>query len=152
MNKIIENEDNKSQDSNNSLTSNSDNVNDNNKRYKKRSTKKEMYQEKRENFIQELNKIIGVDEKNKYVYKYEIETNKEFENYIKEHMVEIRKMWKTGLWGYFSNKKEKGMGNILGLYRSLLNNSGYVMFSKQKTKTLNNEKDLKTLYYIEKKK
>jgi len=66
-------------------------------------------------------------------------------------MTEIRKMWKTGLWGYFSNKKEKGMGNILGLYRSLLNNSGYVMFSKQKTKTLNDEKDVKTLYYIEKK-
>jgi len=149
MNKIIE--DNVSQDSNNTLTSNSENVNENDKRCKKRSTKKEKYREEREKFIQELNKILGVDEKSNYVYKYEIETNEEFENYIKEHMTEIRKMWKTGLWGYFSNKKEKGMGNILGLYRSLLNNSGYVMFSKQKTKTLNDEKDVKTLYYIEKK-
>ena len=108
MNKIIENEDNSSQGSNNTLTSNSDNLNENNKRCKKRSTKKEMYNEEREKIIQELNKILGVDENNNYVYKCEIETNKEFENYIKEHMIEIRKMWKTGLWGYFSNKKEKG--------------------------------------------
>ena len=35
MNKIIENEDNNSQGSNNTLTSNSDNVNENNKRVKR---------------------------------------------------------------------------------------------------------------------
>lgn len=150
MNNIIENEENKSQDSNNSLTSNSDNINENNKRCKKRSTKKEMYEEEREEFIKELNKILGIDEINNYVYKCEIETNEEFEKYIKDNMDKIRKMWKTGLWGYFSKLKEKGSGNILGLYRSLLNNSGYMMFSKQKTKTLNDEKDIKTLYYIEK--
>ena len=80
--------------------------------------------------------------KNKYL-KYK---NK-YLNYIEK----IRRMWKTGLWGYFSNKKEKGCGNILGLYRSLLNNSGYIMFSKQKTKIINEGKDIKTLYYIEKK-
>jgi len=57
-----------------------------------RPTKKEMYEEERENLIQELNKIIGIDENNNYVYKCEIETNKEFENYIKEHMIEIRRM------------------------------------------------------------
>ena len=150
MNKIIE-ECNKSQDSNNSLTSNSENPNENNKRCKKRSTKKEMYREEREEFITELNKILGINENNNNVYKCEIETNEEFEKYIKDNMDKIRRMWKTGLWGYFSNKKEKGSGNILGLYRSLLNNSGYEIFSKQKTKTLNDKKDVKTLYYIEKK-
>ena len=144
---------NKIEEDNNSLgnTSNSDLPNENGKRCKRRSTKKEMYCEEREKFIQELNKILGLDEKNNYVYKYEIETNKEFEEYIKNNIEQIRKMWKTGLWGYFSNKKEKGSGNILGLYRSLLNNSGYIMFSKQKTKIVDDEKDIKTLYYIEKK-
>lgn len=151
MNKIIENEENVEKESNNSSRTNSETQNENKKMSKNRSTKKEMYNEEREKLIEELNKIVGVNEKNNYVYKYEIETNKEFENYIKEHILDIRRMWKTGLWGYFSNKKEKGSGNILGLYRSLLNNSGYVMFSKQKTKTLNDEKDVKTLYYIEKK-
>ena len=164
MNKIIENEDaqenlsykfsgarrdNNSQGSNNSLTSNSDNVNENNKRCKRRSTKKEMYKEEREEFMKELNKILGIDENNNNVYKCEIETNKEFEKYIKENMDKIRRMWKTGLWGYFSNKKEKGSGNILGLYRSLLNNSGYEIFSKQKK--ISGEEDRKIFYRIEKK-
>jgi len=90
MNKIIE--DNNSQGSNNSLTSNSDNVNENNKRCKKRSTQKEMYREERDEFMKELNKILGIDENNNYVYKCEIETNEEFEKYIKENMDKIRRM------------------------------------------------------------
>jgi hypothetical protein len=49
--------------------------------------------------------------------------------------------------GYFSNKKEKGSGNILGLYRSLLNNSGYEIFSKQKK--ISGEEDRKIFYRIE---
>ena len=148
MNKMKE-EDNNYQDSNNTLTSNSYNINENNKRCKKRSTKKEMYEEEREEFIKELNKILGIDEINNYVYKCEIETNEEFEKYIKDNMDKIRKMWKTGLWGYFSKLKEKGSGNILGLYRSLLNNSGYEIFSKQKK--VNGEEDRKIFYRIEKK-
>jgi hypothetical protein len=137
---------------NNSLgnTSNSDLPNENNKQQKKRSTKKELYREEREEIIKELNKIIGIDENNNYVYKYEIETNDEFEKYLKDNMNKIRRMWKTGLWGYFSNKKEKGSGNILGLYRSLLNNSGYEIFSKQKK--VSGDEDRKIFYRIEKKK
>lgn len=146
MNKIIENI---LQDSNNSFGQSTNSCT--NKKCKKRSTKKEIYEKEREEFMKELNKILGIDEKNNYVYKCEIETNEEFEKYIKNNIEKIRRMWKTGLWGYFSNKKEKGSGKILGLYRSLLNNSGYMMFSKQKTKILNDEKDVKTLYYIEKK-
>jgi hypothetical protein len=156
MNKIIENEDNNSQGSNKTLTSNSDNVNENNKRCKKsiiknRSTKKELYQREREEFIKGINKILKIDDNNNYIYKYEIETNKEFENYIKENMGQIRKMWKTGLWGYFSDKKEQGKDNIIGLYRTLLNDSDYLLFSKQKIITINGKKERKTIYYIEKK-
>jgi len=137
---------------NNSLgnTSNSDLPNENNKQQKKRSTKKELYREEREEIIKELNKIIGIDENNNYVYKYEIETNDEFEKYLKDNMNKIRKMWKTGLWGYFSNDKDKGSGNILGLYRTLLNDSDYLMFSKQKIIEIDGKKERRTCYYIEK--
>ncbi len=119
------------------------------KERRKRITKSDMYREEREEFIKEMNKILGLNDTKRNIYKYEIETNKEFEKYIKENILKIRKMWKVGQWGYFQ-KKEKGGGNILGLYRSLLNNSGYVIYSKQKTKEINNEKNLMTLYYIEK--
>ena len=147
MNKIEDNNENISEGN----TSKSDNINKNGKRTKKRSTKKEMYIQEREEFIKELNEIIGINEKNNDVYIHDIETNKDFEIFIKENTDKIRKMWKTGLWGYFSNEKEKGSGNILGLYRTLLNDSDYLMFSKQKIIIINGKKERKTCYYIEKK-
>lgn len=122
-----------------------------NKNVKKRSTKKELYKKERENFIKKLNMIIGINDNNNNVYKYEIETNKIFENFIKENIDMIRRIWKTGLWGYFSNDKGKGSGNILGLYRTILNNSDYKIFSKQKVIDINGKKERKTIYYIEKK-
>jgi hypothetical protein len=147
MNKIEDNNENISEGN----TSKSDNINKNGKRTKKRSTKKEMYIQEREEFIKELNEIIGINEKNNDVYIHDIETNKDFEIFIKENTDKIRKMWKTGLWGYFSNEKEKGSGNILGLYRTLLNDSDYLMFSKQKIIIINGKKERETCYYIEKK-
>jgi hypothetical protein len=64
MNIIIE-EDNKSQCSNNSLTSNSENVNENNKREKRtrnRSSKAERYNEERAELVKELEKMMGLYE------------------------------------------------------------------------------------------
>ena len=67
MNKIIEKneEDNNSQGSNNTLTSNSDNVNENNKRVKRtrnRPSKAERFCEEREELIKELEKMMGLYE------------------------------------------------------------------------------------------
>jgi hypothetical protein len=149
MNKIEEN--NNENDSQGGNTSNSDNINENGKRMKKRSTKKELYEKEREEFIKELNNIIGINKDNNNVFKHDIEKNMDFENFIKENTEKIRKMWKTGLWGYFSNDIEKGSGNILGLYRTLLNDSDYMIFSKQKIINIEGKKERKTCYYIEKK-
>ncbi len=49
---------------------------------------------------------------------------------------------KTWLWG---------SRNIFGLYRTLLNDSDYLIFSKQKIVNIKGEKDRKTIYYIERK-
>lgn len=121
------------------------------KRMKRRS-KKQLYEKEREEFIKELNNIIGINKDNNNVFKHVIEKNVDFENFIKENIEKIRKMWKTGLWGYFSNDTEKGSGNILGLYRTLLNDSDYMIFSKQKIINIEGKKERKTCYYIEKNK
>ena len=128
-----------------------DNINENGKRMKRRS-KKQLYEKEREEFIKELNNIIGINKDNNNVFKHDIEKNVDFENFIKENIEKIRKMWKTGLWGYFSNDTEKGSGNILGLYRTLLNDSDYMIFSKQKIINIEGKKERKTCYYIEKNK
>jgi len=137
MNKIIENEDDNSQGSNNTLTSNSDNVNENNKRCKKRSTKKEMYNEEREKFIQELNKILGIDEKNNEIFLYDLERNEKVKEFLKNNILNIQKYYKCGTWGYFSNDLKKGSGYEITLLRSIYKNDDYNILSKR----IMNERD-----------
>ena len=143
MNNIIE-EDNKSEGSNNSLTSNSDNINENKKRCKKRSTKKELYQEERNEIIKELNEIIGINEKNE-IFLYELERNEKAKEYLKNNMSKIRKYHKTGTWGYFSNNLSKGKGNEIGLLRTLYMDNNYSVLSKLKMNSFNNVKKQYTL-------
>jgi hypothetical protein len=142
MNKIIEKneEDNNSQGSNNTLTSNSDNVNENNKRCKKRSTKKELYQKERDELIKELNEIIGINENNNGIFLYELEKNEKIKHYIKNNMEKIRKFHKTGTWGYFSNDLLKGKGNEIGLIRTLYIDNDYDILSKLKMNNFDNIK------------
>jgi hypothetical protein len=121
MNKIIENKDNDSQGSNNTLTSNSDtqdfissdeeiksgahqkfnneflgcNVNDNNKREKKtrkRPSKAERFIEERKKFLKELEKMMGLTEETRGVLLYDLEHNEELKEYLKNKIPEIRKL------------------------------------------------------------
>ena len=118
---------------------------------KNRPTKNEFYKEEREQFIKELNQILGLTLENKYVVKNDLENNINFKLFIENNIDKIRKMWKTGLCGYFSNDVKKGSGNLLGLYRTMLNDSDYLIFSKQKIISVNGSKERRTVYFIEKK-
>lgn len=141
MNKIIEN-DNNSQGSNNTLTSNSSNANENKKRCKKRSTKKELYREEREVFIKELNKIIGIGENNQ-ICLYDLERNDKAKDFLKNNILNIQKYYKCGTWGYFSNETKKGSGNEITLLRSIYKNDDYDILSKR----IMNERDGKKKPY-----
>lgn len=128
MNKIME--DNNSQGSNNSLTSNSENINENNKRCKKRSTKKEMYREEREEIIKKLNEIIGIN-KNNEIFLYDLERNEKVKDFLKNNILNVQKYYKCGTWGYFSNDPKKGSGNEITLLRSIYKNDDYDILSKR---------------------
>lgn len=144
MNKIIENEDNNSQGSNNSLTSNSENPNENNKRVKRtrnRPSKAERFSEEREELIKELNKMIGLENNNKIIL-YDLEHNEELKTYLKENVCLIRKLFKCGNWGYFSNDPKKGMGNEIGLLRAIYKNECWEISSKRKICEREGEKKL----------
>ena len=150
MNKIEE--DNKSLGN----TSNSENVNENGwsdssqqscsarkRGKKKRSTKKELYSQEREEIIKELNKIIGLDENKNGIFLYELERNEKVKEFLKNNMDKIRKYHKTGTWGYFSNDISKGKGNEIGLIRTLYIDNDYDILSKLK---MNNYDNLKKQY------
>ena len=140
MNKKEENNENISEGG----TSNSDNVNDNNKRCKKRSTKKEFYKMEREEIIKEMNEIIGINENNQ-IFLYELERNEKIKDYLKKNMNKIRKYHKTGTWGYFSNDLSKGKDNEIGLLRTLYLDNDYNILSKLKINNFDNVKKQYTL-------
>lgn len=172
MNKIIENEDNNSQGSNNSLTSNSDtqdfisslneeiksgahqkfidnkflgcNTNENNKRVKRTRNRPS----KAERFSEEREELIKELSKiiglenNNKIILYDLEHNEELKTYLKENVCLIRKLFKTCTWGYFSNDKKKGMGNEIGLLRAIYKNEGWEISSKRKMCERNGKKSL----------
>lgn len=112
MNKIkdINEDDNNSQGSNNTLTSNSDNVNDNGKRDKKtrkRPCKAERFSKEREELIEELEKMMGLTEEVRGVLLYDLEHNEKLKEYLKNKIPEIRKLYKCGTWNYFVKQHTK---------------------------------------------
>ena len=57
----------------NSISNNNDNIQkDKPKRTRNRLTKKQQYSKEREELIQQLNNIIGIDEKKNYIYLYDL--------------------------------------------------------------------------------
>ena len=133
MNKKIENEDNNSQGSNNSLTSNSENPNENNKRVKRtrnRPSKAERYTQEREKLIKELERMMGLTEEVRGALLYDLNRNEELKEYLKNKIPEIRKLYKCGCWNYFIQKEEKR--DIVGLLKSIFKSEKYELVSKMK--------------------
>ena len=134
-------------------TSNSDNKNDNGKREKrvrKRLSKSERYVEERNELIRELNEIIGLDKENRIIL-YELERNEILENKLIEKIPEIRRIFKSGGWGFMiSERNEEGSGKIITLLRSIYENSGYKIYSKQEVINKNEKKERGTIYYFSK--
>ena len=131
MNKIKDiNEDNNSQVSNNTLTSNSENPNENNKRGKRtrnRPSKAERYSEEREKLIKELEKMMGLTEEVRGVILYDLNRNEELKEYLKNKIPEIRKLYKCGTWNYFvkQHTKEGEEPSEIGLLKSIFKSEKY---------------------------
>ena len=128
-------------------------TNNNNVQIKKRNkpTKKQQYKIERDEFISKLSDIIGLDEKKNSIFLHLIETNSDVEKYLLENMDNIRKYYKTGKWGFFSNDESKGKNNFIGLTRSLYLDSDYEIISKLKVNTFNNIKKQYTMWDFRKK-
>ena len=135
-------------------SSGSDNINENEKRVKKtrnRSCKSERFQDSREEIIKELNNIIGITEDNNIASIYKLEKMEILKNKLIELLPEVKKYYKCGGWGYvIAENKEKGSGNLLTLLKSIYENTGYKIFSKQKVILKDGIKERGTVYFFEK--
>ncbi len=121
------------------------------KRTRNRLTKKQQFVEERKDFIDKLNKLIGIDDKNNQVYLYDLENNIEIKNFIVENDTNIKKIFKTGGWGYYSNDESRGKNNITGLIRTIYYDCDYEISNKLKTNTFNNVKKQYTVLVFNKK-
>ena len=123
MNKIIE-------EDNNSLTSNSDNVNENNNREKitrNRPLKAERFCKERKQLVGELEKKMGLTEEIKGVLLYDLENNEELKSYLKNKIPEIRKLYKCGTWNFFvkQHTKEGEEPSEISLLKSIFKEENY---------------------------
>ena len=148
MNKIEEYNENQSEEN----ISISDNCNKNNKREKRtrhRLCKSERFIEEREELINKLNSLIGLDKEKNHIILYELDHNEKLKEKIREKVPEIKKYYRTCSWGYFSKEEKKGMGNEIGLLKALYKNEGYNILTKRKTCEYDGIKKLQTeLYFI----
>lgn len=135
----------------NNTNSTNNNIHQENKpkRTRNRLTKKQQYSKEREELIQQLNNIIGIDEKKNYVYLYDLEHNEEILKSIKKKVPEIKKYHKYGAWGYFLDK-ERGGGNVIGLIRTLYKDNDIIITTKNKIIFRGDKKLNSTVYYFNK--
>ena len=148
MNKIEENNEIDSQGN----TSNSDTPNDFGKRHKKRSTKKELYRQEREEIIKELNNLLNINENKNYVYLYDIENDDNIKNKINEMSEEVKKYFKVGNWNYYIMKNNGDKPLEIGLIRALYRDEDWLMTTKEKQIERNGSKVRSIVYYLVKNK
>ena len=119
------------------------------KKTRNRLTKKEQYTKERNELIEQLNNIIGIDDKKNYVYLYDLEHNEEIKKNIIDLVPEIKKYHKCGMWGYFL-EKERGGGNPIGLLRTVYKDNDIIITTKNKQIERDNKKFISTVYYFNK--
>jgi hypothetical protein len=131
MNKNIEEHNNNNENDSLGNTSNSDNPNENGKRCKKRSTKKEVYLTERKELLNELNKLTGLDKIN-HIILYDLENNDKLKSRLIELVPKIKQYYKCGNWGFFSTDEKKGMGNHIALFKAIYKDDGFDITSRRK--------------------
>lgn len=110
-----------------------------------RPSKEQRYQKEREELIQKINLIIGIDEKNTNVLLFDID-NEITKNKIRNLIPDIQKYFKCGTWNYFKMTNNK---NEIGLLKSVYQNNGYIITTKKKLTMRDNVKKQYTeLYFI----
>lgn len=122
--------------------SNNSNTNNNEKviKHRNRPDKKTRFSKEREEIINKLNKLIGIDDKNNSIFLCELEKNTNLKTKIEEMLPEIKKYHKYGNWGYFSNDPIKGHNNHVALIRAIYNDNNYDVLGKHKIAIFDNIK------------
>jgi hypothetical protein len=116
-----------------------------------RPDKKTRYAKERTELIKKLNNLIGITETKNSVFLYELEKDANLKSEVEKLVPDIKKYFKYGHWGYFSNDQNRGQYNHIGLMRAVYTDCDYDVVSKLKTNVFNEIKKKYTLLIFYKK-
>lgn len=132
---------------------NNDSTKDNNQNIKedvvkstKKKTKIEKYHRERKDFIDELEKIMGLSESKREILLCDLENNNELKKYLKNKIADIQKFYKCGSWNYFIKLNSNSKVSEIALLKSIFKNENYDIFNKRVLKDINGLKKMYPIY------
>ena len=113
----------------------------------KKKTKADKFLKERKDFIDNLEKIMGLTESKREVLLYDLENNNELKKYLKDKIADIQKFYNYYSWNYFKKLKNTESGEI-GLLKSIFKNENYNIMNKQVLKEINGLKKMYSVLYF----
>jgi hypothetical protein len=115
-------------------------------KYTKKKTKTEKYQKERIDFIDELEKIMGLSESKRDILLCDLENNNELKKYLKNKISDIQKFYKCGSWNYFIKLNSNSEVSEIALLKSIFKSEKYDLFNKRVLKDINGVKKMYPIY------
>jgi|SaaInlStandDraft_6_1057023.scaffolds.fasta_scaffold147108_2 hypothetical protein len=103
---------------------------DNIKKTRNKSTKKQLYKEERKQFLEDLNKIINIDDEHNTIIVYSINNSFELKDFISNNQDKIKKIFNYSRWSYFI-KDRNAKSEISSLIKNIYKHEKYDIFTKR---------------------
>ena len=94
--------------------------------------KKDKFMKERQDIINKLDKILGLDENNRTIILYYLQNNEKKIEDIKELAKMVMFYFSVSEWSYYKNKKKDVRNRELSLIKSIYKDSGYEIKKKLK--------------------
>jgi len=119
---------------------NNDSDNNSSDKKKSRRNKKLLFENERNEVLNNLVNFINNTKDGEYVFLTDLENNTLLNEYIVNNINNIKKWYRCSSWGYFVAENNNQQGDIITLLKSILKDHGYEIYRKDITAEKNNIK------------
>jgi hypothetical protein len=122
------------------MSNTSDNDNDSNDKKKIRRNKKLLFENERNEIVNNLINLINNSKDGEYIFVIDLQHNKQLLKYINDNIDNIKKWYRCSSWGYFISENNNQQGDEITLLKSILKDHGYNIYRKDISSEKYNEK------------
>ena len=122
------------------MSCNNDSDNNSSDKKKSRRNKKLLFENERNEVLNNLVNFINNSKDGEYVFLTDLENNTLLNEYIIHNIDNIKKWYRCSSWGYFVAENNNQQGDIITLLKSILKDHGYNIYRKDITADKYNEK------------